>query len=96
MSCCAVINCNKKTKNNREVSYFRLPIDTSIHKDWIHTTDCAVDNLPSKIFICSDHFEKKCSDPSWKLQNEQYCKDRQISRRLLPRSIPTLLPHKTA
>ena len=33
-------------------------------------------------------------DRSWKLQNEGYYKDRQISRRLLPGSIPTLLPHK--
>ena len=93
MSWYAVINCNNKTKNNREVSYFRQPKDTTLHKDWIHSTGCAVDNLPSKIFICSDHYEKKCFDPSWKLQNEQYYKDRQISRRLLPRSIPTLLPH---
>ena len=33
-------------------------------------------------------------DRSRKLQNEGYYKDRQISRRLLPGSIPTLLPHK--
>ena len=33
-------------------------------------------------------------DRSWKLQNEGYYKDCQISRRLLPGSIPTLLPHK--
>ena len=49
MSWCAVINCNDKIKNNREVSYFRLPKDTSVHKDWIHATGCPVDNLPSKI-----------------------------------------------
>ena len=94
MSWCAVKNCNNKTNNNREVSYFRLPKDTSVHKDWIHATCRQVDTLPSKIFICSDHFEEKCFDPSWKLQNELYYKDRQIPRRLLPGSIPTLLPHK--
>ena len=49
MSCCAVINCNNKTKNNREVSYFRLPKNTSVHKDWIHAAGRPVDNLPSKI-----------------------------------------------
>ena len=49
MSCCAVINRNNKTKNNREVSYFRLPKDTSVHKDWIHATGLPVDNLESKI-----------------------------------------------
>ena len=94
MSWCAVINCNNTTKHNRKVSYFRLPKDTSVHKDWIHATGCPIDHLPSKIFICSDHFEEKCFDPSWKLQNELYYKHCQISRRFPPRSIPTLLPHK--
>ena len=94
MSWCAVINCNNKTKNNREVSYFRLPKDTSVHKDWNHATSRPIDNLPSKILICSNDFEEKCFDHSWKLQNELFYKDRQISRRLLPGSIPTLLPHK--
>ena len=94
MSWWAVINCNNKTKNNREVPYFQLPKDTSVHKDWIHATGRPIDNLPSKILICSDHFEEKCFDPSWKLQNELYYKDRQISRWLLAGSIPTLLPHK--
>ena len=65
MSWCAVINCNNKTKNNRDVSYFRLPKDTSVHKDWIHGTGFPIDSLPSKIFTCSDHFEEKCFDPSW-------------------------------
>ena len=74
--------------------YFRLPKDTSVHKDWIHATGRPIDNLPSKILIFLDHFEEKYFDPSWKLQHQLYYKDRQISRRLLPRSIPTLLPHK--
>ena len=42
----------KKNDNNnrsKEVSYFQLPKDTSIHKDWIHGTGSSVDNLPSKI-----------------------------------------------
>ena len=47
--------------------YFRLPKDTSVHKDWIHTKGCPVNNLPSKIFLYSDHFEGKCFDPSWEL-----------------------------
>ena len=76
------------------MSYFRLPKDTSIHKDWIHAIGRPIDNLPSKILIFLDHFEEKYFDPSWKIQNQLYYKDRQISRRLLPRSIPTLLPHK--
>ena len=74
--------------------YFQLPKDTSVHKDWTHATSHSIDNLPFKILICSDHFDEKCFDPSWKFQNELYCKDNQISRRLLPGSIPTILPHK--
>ena len=93
MSWCAVINCNNK-KNNRELSYFWLPKDTTVQKDWIHATGRPIDNLPSKILICSDHSEEKCFDPSWKIQNELYYKDRQISKRLLPGSITTLLTHK--
>ena len=49
MSWRAAINCNNKTKNNREVSYFQLSKDTSVHKDWIHATGHPLDNLPSKI-----------------------------------------------
>ena len=48
MSWCAVINC-KQNKKIIEVSYFRLPKDTSVHKDWILTTDHPLDNLTSKI-----------------------------------------------
>ena len=78
------------------MSYFRLPKDTSFHKDWIHAAGHPIDNLPSKILICSDHFEEKYFDTSWKLKNELYYKGRHISRRLLPGSIPTLLPDKLA
>ena len=49
MSWCAAINYNSKTKNNREVSYFPLNKDTSVHKGRIHAAGCPVDNLPSKI-----------------------------------------------
>ena len=28
---------------------FQLPKNASVHKDWIHATGHAVDNLPSKI-----------------------------------------------
>ena len=61
---------------------------------FIHAKGRPIDHLPSKILICSDHFEETCFDPSWKLQNELYCKDRQVSRRLPPGSIPTLMTHK--
>ena len=73
------------------MSYVSLPKDTKVHKDWIYAIGSQVDNLPSKIFIPLDHFEEKCFNPTWKLQNELHYKDRQISRRLLPGSISTFL-----
>ena len=69
MSLFAAINCNNKTQNNRELSYFRLRKDTSVHKDWIHATVRQVDSLPSHILICTDHIEEKFFDPSCNLQN---------------------------
>ena len=45
-------------KINRELSYFQLVKDTSISKNLILATVSQVDNLPSKMFICSDHLEK--------------------------------------
>ena len=96
MSWCAVINCNKKKKKKIEKCLISdyPKIQTFIKIHWIHATSCPIDNLPSKILICSDHFEEKCFDPSWKLQNELYYKDRQISRRLIPGSIPTPFSQK--
>ena len=91
MSRCPVINCNNKTPNNRGVSYF-LQIPVFINITFILHA--------AKLMICHPKTSyihkifKKYLDPSWKLQNEQYCKDHQIGRRLLPRSIPTLLTHK--
>ena len=41
----AVVNYNNKTQNDREVSYFQLLKDTSVHKDWIHATNREVDNF---------------------------------------------------
>ena len=49
MSWCTVINCNNKTKNNREVSHFQLTKNASGHKGLIHAKGRPVDNLPSKI-----------------------------------------------
>ena len=60
ISWCAIIYCNYKAQNNRR---FQLSKDTSVRKDWIHAIGCQVDNLPSKIFICSDHFEENCFNP---------------------------------
>ena len=46
-------------KNNRKASYSQLLKATSVSKNLIPATASQVDNLPSKMFICSDHLEKK-------------------------------------
>ena len=69
MSWCAIINCNNKTKINRKVSYFRLPKDTSVYKDWIHATGHPVDNLPSK----TENLQKCLSSYSEEQTEHVYC-----------------------
>ena len=44
-----------------EKFYFRLPKDTSVHKDWSHATGRPVDNLPSKI----ENLQKFSNNYSW-------------------------------
>ena len=69
-----------------------MPKDVTIESAWknaIHRTE-----LLSKVYLCSDHFEEKCFNSAWKLQNELLYKDTPIKRKLLPGSIPTLFPHK--
>ena len=46
-------------KNNRKASYSQLLKVTSVSKNLIPATASQVDNLSSKMFICSDHLEKK-------------------------------------
>ena len=69
-----------------------MPKNVTIQSNWInaiHRTE-----LPSKVYLCSDHFDGKCFDSAWKLQNELFYKNRPIKQKLLPRSKPTLFPHK--
>ena len=49
MSWSAAINCNSKTESNRELSYFLLTKDASVHKYLVHAIGRRVDNLFSKI-----------------------------------------------
>ena len=69
-----------------------MPVDVTIQSAWenaIHRTE-----LPSKVYLCSDHFDEKCFDSAWKLQSELFHKNRPIKRKVLSRSIPKLFPHK--
>ena len=52
-----------------EVSYFRQPKDTSVHKDWIHATDHPLDNLQSKI----ENLQKFSNSYSQEQTEHVYC-----------------------
>ena len=92
MSWCAAFGCHNSGSKNKDKSFFLLPKDQSVRASWIRAINRT--ELPSKVYLCSDHFEDTCFDASWKLQNELFYKDRPIKRRLLPGSVPTLFPHK--
>lgn len=90
MSWCAVFKCHNKTENTKNVSFYELTKNNPVRKEWIHAIGRPTNNLPGNIYICSDHFEEKCFDPSWDLQNRLYYHNRK-KRKLIPGSVPTLL-----
>ena len=94
MAHCAIVGCKNKQANNSEVTYFTLPKDGQRRKNWLAAISRDKSNLPSNIFVCSDHFEDKYFDKSWDLQNRLFYTDRPIKRKLISAAIPTLLPHK--
>ena len=46
-------------------------------------------DLPSNVFVCSDHFEDKYFNKSWDLQNWLFYTDRPTKRKLISTAIPT-------
>ena len=90
----SIVGCNNRQGNNSEVTYFNLPKDPQRRKDWLAAIGKDKGNLPSNVFLCSDHFEDKYFDKSWGLQNWLFYTDRPIKRKLISTVIPTLLPHK--
>ena len=74
--------------------FFSSPKDTSVARVWIAKLNREKDNLPSKVYVCSDHFEDDCFDSSWMLQSTLTYSDRPIQRRLCPGAIPTKFSHK--
>ena len=78
----------------RQVAYFSLPKDPQRRKSWLAAISRDKGNLPSNVFVYSDHFEDKYFDKSWDLQNRLFYTDRPIKRKLISTAIPTLLPHK--
>ena len=94
MAHCSIVGCKNKQANNSKVTYFisQLPKDLQRRKNWLAAISWDKSNLPSNVFVCSDHFEGKYFDKSWDLQNRIFLTDRPIKRKLISTAIPTLLP----
>ena len=91
---CAAVFCHKNERKNKDKTFFSLPKDTPVAKDWITKLNREKDNLPSKVYVCSDHFEDDCFDFSWMLQSTLTYSDRAIQRPLRPGAIHTKFQHK--
>ena len=70
-----------------------MPKDPQRRKSWLAAISRDTGNLPSNVFVCSDHFEDKYFNKSWDLQKRLFS-DTPIKRKLISAAIPTLLPHK--
>ena len=74
------------------MTFFPLPKDIAAAKVWIARLNREKDNFPSKVYVCSDHFEDDCFDSFWMLQSTLTYSDRPTQRRLRPGAIPTKIP----
>ena len=91
---CSLVGCKNKHANNSKVTYFSLPTDPQRRKSWLAAISRDKSNLPSNVFVFSNHFEDKYFDKSRDLQNWLFYTDRPTKRKLISTAIPTLLPHK--
>ena len=91
---CAAVYCHNNKRKSKDKTFFSLPKDTAVAKFWIAKLNRDKDNLPSKVYVFSDHFEDDCFDSSWMLQSAITYSDRPIQRRLCPGAIPTKFPLK--
>ena len=66
--------------------------DPQRRKSWLAAIRRDKRNLPSSVFVCSDHFEDKYFDKLWHLQNRLLYTERPIKRKLVSKAITTLLP----
>ena len=94
MAHCSIVGFKNKQAINSEVIYFTLPKHPQRLKSWLAAISRDKSNLPSNVFVCSDHFEDKYFDKFWDLQNWLFYTGRRIKRKLISTAIPTLLPHK--
>ena len=56
---CLIVGCNNKQAINSEVTYFNLPKDSQRQESWLAAISNDKGNLPSNVFVCSNHFEDK-------------------------------------
>ena len=92
MSWCSVAQCHNTNKKCPDKSFFAIPKDKDRKAAWKAALNRTT--YPKTIFVCSDHFEEKCFDASWKLQTELYYKDRPIKHKLVKGSVPSIFSYK--
>ena len=66
---CSIVGCKNKWENNSDVNDFSLLKDPERRKSWLAAISTDKSNLPSNVFVCSDHFKDRYFDKSWDLQN---------------------------
>ena len=89
---CAAVFCHNNKRKNK--TFFSLPKNTAVAKVWIVKLNREKDNLPSKVYVCSEHFDDDCFGSSWMLQSTLTYSVRPIQRRLCPGTIPTKFSHE--
>jgi len=58
MVSCAAINCTNNTNKPSDVSFFRLPRNEALKKQWVVLL--RRENLPKDARVCHIHFEESC------------------------------------
>ena len=91
---CEAVYCHNNKRKNKDKSFFSLHTGTTIGKVWFAKLNREKDNLPSKVYVCSEHFEDDCFHFSWMLQSTINYSDRPIQRLICPGAIPTKFPYK--
>ena len=57
MAHCSIVGSKNKQESNSEVTYFSLRKDPQRRKSWLAAISRDKSNLPSNVFVCSDHFD---------------------------------------
>ena len=92
MAWCAVVNCHNSNKRNPDKTFFTLPKEEPLRKEWVKLIKRT--KLLKRVHVSSDHFAESFFDASWDLQTSLFYKDRAVKRKLIPDSKPTIFPYK--